>query len=472
MTATLDTRERQEGVQATTENLSPPAWTVAVPAALALALAAALMLRRVEPFVNFFYILAWYPTIVLLDAAQAARSGRYYLISRPRFALSLLGWSAVLWFFFELVNFRVSNWYYVFLPPERSIRWIGTAVSFATVLPAIFLAERWLANRRTFDGIRWPTFAVSRRTLYAVFLAGLAFAALSLAWPMIFFPMIWGALTLLLEPVNYQHDRERSLLGDLSAGRPGRLLRFLVAGLAIGFIWEMYNIEARSKWIYTVPGFENLKLFEMPLAGFLGFPVFALDCFVVYQSLVLAGVALPELVRAGERARRLGRRTLLAAIAAAAFSIVVLFGMDRWNTDSLRPQLDGLWVMERTERETLAATPYADVFALAEAKPVEVAEATGAGVADAAAWVRAARLAALRGIGTDNARLMWNSGVRSIAQLAAADPSALGVAMRARSTRPRVATSAKVRVWVRGARQVEPDYLSAVVPRTSADPSP
>jgi len=177
------------------------------------------MLYRVSPFVNFFYISAWYPTIFILDAAVAARSGRYYMLSRPRFAISLLVWSAVLWFFFELVNFRVTNWYYVFLPPDRWLRWLGTTVSFATVLPAIFLAERWLAVGNAFEGIRWPTFNVSRRTLQVVFLTGVVFALLSLAWPRYFFPMIWGALTLLLESLNYRSDPKRSLLADLAAGR-------------------------------------------------------------------------------------------------------------------------------------------------------------------------------------------------------------------------------------------------------------
>jgi predicted flap endonuclease-1-like 5' DNA nuclease len=437
--------------------LKPPAWLVAVPAALFLAVAVVLMLRRVEPFVNFFYIMAWYTTIILLDAAQAARSGRYYLLTRPRFALSLLCWSAVLWFFFELVNFRVSNWYYVFLPPERPIRWIGTTISFATVLPAIFVAERWLAGRGTFDRLRWPTFPVSERTLRSVFLVGLAFAALSLAWPRIFFPMIWGALTLLLEPFNYRHDPGRSLLGDLSVGRPGRVLRYLSAGLAIGFIWEMYNIRSRSKWIYTVPGFESFKLFEMPLAGFLGFPVFALDCFVVYQSLVLARVAIAEPGSAGIGSSGLRRRrTVWAAGVSALFAIAVLFGMDRWNTDSLRPRLDSLWVAERSDRERLAGTRYANLFVLADAQPAEVAEATGAEPARAGEWVRAAQLSTLRGIGTENAKLLWEAGVRSISELAASDPEVLGQAVRARSSRPRVATPAKVRVWVRAARRVAP----------------
>jgi len=205
--------ERQLGGSRT--GLRPPPWAVALPALVFLAVATILMLRRIEPFVYYYYISAWYPTILILDAAQARRSGRYYLLSRPGFAISVLGWSAVLWFFFELVNFRVSNWYYVFLPPDLSIRWLGTTISFATVFPAIFLAERWLAVRGTFDAVRWPTFTVGNRTLITLVLVGVAFAALSLTWPKYFFPMIWGALTLLLEPWNYSRDPKRSLLGYL-----------------------------------------------------------------------------------------------------------------------------------------------------------------------------------------------------------------------------------------------------------------
>jgi len=432
----------------------PAPWLVALPALLFLAAATALMLRQVEPFVNYFYISAWYPTLLVLDAAVAARSGRYYLLSRPRFALSLLAWSALLWFFFELVNFRVANWYYVFLPPERPIRWLGTTVSFATVLPAIFLAERWLAARGALEGVRWPTFDVSRRMLVGLFSAGVAFAALSLAWPRIFFPMIWGALTLLLEPWNYSRDRSRSLLADLAKGRPARLLRFLLGGLAIGFIWELYNIEARSKWIYTVPGFESFKLFEMPLAGFLGFPVFALDCFVVYQSLVMSGVAIaPRLDPSADVPRLRPRRTALTAVVAAAFSLAVLFGMDRWNTDSLRPRLQGLWLVDSSERERLNATPYGNLFVLAEAEPVEVAGRASATLSQAEEWIAAARLSTLRGIGTENARLLWEAGINSVTRLAASEPAELSARLRDMSRRPRAATPPKVRVWVTAAQR-------------------
>ncbi len=428
---------------------TPAPWLVALPAFAFLLVATAMMLRRIEPFVNWYYLSAWYPTLLLLDSAVAVRSGRYYLISRPRFAVSLLCWSAVLWFFFELVNFRVANWYYVFLPPDRPVRWLGTTVSFMTVLPAIFLAERWLASRGTFESVRGSGFTVRRAHLFLIFAVGVSFAALSLAWPRAFFPLIWGALTLLLEPFNYSRDPGRSLLGDLSAGRPARALRFIVGGLAIGFIWELYNIRSRSKWIYTVPGFEDLKLFEMPLLGFGGFSIFALDCFVVYQSLVLMGVAVPpELRGVGVR----GRRALTAAVLAVVFSFAVLAGIDRWTTDSLRPRFEELWVAGAEERQLLAES-YRDLFALAQARPAEVARVAGVEEAAAAEWVAAARLGTLRGLGMEHARLLWSLGVRSVAELAAADPAALSVRLREVMTRPRAASPARVRVWVRAARE-------------------
>jgi hypothetical protein len=47
-------------------------------------------------------------------------------------------------------------------------------------------------------------------------------------------------------------------------------------------LWECWNYWSRSKWHYTVPIMEHLKLFEMPLPGYLGFPAFALECFTLY----------------------------------------------------------------------------------------------------------------------------------------------------------------------------------------------
>jgi len=47
-------------------------------------------------------------------------------------------------------------------------------------------------------------------------------------------------------------------------------------------LWEFWNYWARTKWIYSVPILERFKVFEMPVAGYLGFPAFALECFTMY----------------------------------------------------------------------------------------------------------------------------------------------------------------------------------------------
>ena len=47
-------------------------------------------------------------------------------------------------------------------------------------------------------------------------------------------------------------------------------------------LWEFWNYWSRAKWHYTVPIMEHLKIFEMPVPGYLGFPAFALECFTMY----------------------------------------------------------------------------------------------------------------------------------------------------------------------------------------------
>jgi hypothetical protein len=54
-----------------------------------------------------------------------------------------------------------------------------------------------------------------------------------------------------------------------------------------GVVWECWNYWARTKWIYTVPIMERVKIFEMPLPGYGGFPAFALECFTMYVTVRL-----------------------------------------------------------------------------------------------------------------------------------------------------------------------------------------
>jgi len=405
------------------------------------------MAEGVEPFATWYYPLAWYSTLLALEAAVAHRDGRFFFLGRPAFTLSLLAWSVPFWLLFELLNLRLANWYYVFVPAERWARWTGIGLSFATVLPAILGAERLLASLGVADRLgRGPGAPIVRwtpRRLLAVQLAGVAMLAATLAWPRTLFPLVWGAVTLLADPFVYRRAPARSLLGDLERGRPGRIARLLLGGLAIGFVWEIFNLGARGKWIYTVPGLEGWKLFEMPLPGFLGFPVFALDGFAVWQALVVTGLAIPRRgpARATPRWSRIATGTL-----ATLFSALVLLAMERGTISSVTPRLADL---PAVPAERLRALGY-DPFSLAEASPGPLARQAGVDGDDARGWIETSRLATLRGIGAANARRLRRIGIGSVEDLAGADPREVEARLAEEGVR---VPPARLRVWIRAARE-------------------
>jgi hypothetical protein len=407
-----------------------------------LAIATALSAGGVEPVATWYYVFAWLPTLVLADAVIAWRTRTWFLAGRPAFALTLFLWSVPFWLVFETFNLRLANWFYVYVPDDRVARWAGVSVSFATVLPAILTSERLLATFGVARGARSRPFRATsglRRLLQA---SGIASLLLSVAWPRFFFPLVWVGVGLLADPFVHARDPQRSLLGDLARGRPGRALRLLLGGLAIGFLWEIYNSAARGKWIYTVPGFEEWKLFEMPLLGFLGFPVFALQGFATWQALVVTGLAVPS---DGEvrTAPTLARAAV--AVLATAFVALALLAMEHGTVASTTPRIE-----ELPGAPAVVAYGGWDVFSLARADPVDVARASGISIAAAERWGASARLAALRGIGTANARRLAAVGVGSVGALAASEPSTLA---RRLALRGQPVPAPRLRVWVRAARE-------------------
>ncbi|MGD8394568.1 MAG: DUF4332 domain-containing protein [Candidatus Eiseniibacteriota bacterium] len=454
-------------------------WLLAV-AALVLVAATVLMLRGVEPFFTFYYCLAWYATIGVADGwAGLRRPERPLLLGSARRAASLVLWSAVLWLFFELWNLRLANWYYVGVPHSLVARRVTLVLAFGTVLPALFAIDRLLATHGVAAGLRSRTLRLPPWVEPVLMAMGLVWAALVLVWPRLFFPLVWGVTVLLLAPLNRRLSRS-GLLADLEAGRWTRIVRLLVAGLVCGILWEAFNIRAGSKWIYTVPGFEDWKLFEMPLAGFLGFPPFALECYVMYRWLVLRGVAVPWEPEPAARRASAGARGL-ALVVAAALLLAMPPLIDRHTTDSRRVRASDLVALVAAVGETpgdadgvggadgaggaggadsalgtrLAAelarrgavTPRELASAVADPAPWQALarETGGTDAATLAAWRDLARLALLRGLGTANARRLAALGIDSPAALAAADAAALAGRLGA--------PPARVRVWVDAARR-------------------
>lgn len=451
----------------------PGRWTLLGGLAL-LAGAFALAALEAPPGRVFFYHLAWAGTLAAMAGGLARRTGRWPL-GAPA-AVSLFFWSAPVWYLYELVNFRIENWYYVFIAPEAPVRWVATLLAFGTVLPALYLAYRWARELEFAEGWSRPRFEVGPAHLATALGLGVAFAALALWRPRAFYPLVWGAVTLLVEPWNHRRDPSTSLLGDLSRGSWTRVARLVAGGLFIGLLWELYNSMAAARWIYTVPGLEDGKLFEMPVPGFLGFPVLALDGYVVYRALEGLGVAWPAWGEGdagpgrttagggtrpadgdpgaevgGPPAFRPGRAAA-AALAALAFCAAVQAGVDRWTVDSVYPALEEVPGVTDEAANELRAAGVSDVEALAAADSAAIARGAGLAPEAAGAAARGARLTVLRGMGAANAGALWDAGIRSVCGLAEAGEGRVGAAVRAARDAPNAGRPARVRVWLRAAR--------------------
>jgi hypothetical protein len=417
-----------------------------IPVAVAVLLAASVLLAwDVEPVPTWFYVCVWYPILVILDTVASRLEGRPPLLNAPSQVLSLFGWSAIIWLAYEAVNLRIENWYYVFLPRVRLERWTGILVSFATVVPALVFAERILRGLGV--GRRWRSQAASagRHDLRGSVALGVALLALPLLWPHLFSPLIWGAGLLLAEPFLYRKLKEFSLFADVYRGDWGRIGRVLLGGLAIGGLWEGLNYGARGKWIYTVPFLEDIKLFEMPPFGFVGFPIFALSAWSLYHTLCALGVA-----HTTTRPRPLRRgRAAVAIVATVGFATVVLIGMEARTVSSTTPRIEDL-PASPIHIEALAQSGIRSPFDLASREPARLTQQVGLPADIVAGLVEIARLVTLRGIGTAHAGRLRYLGIATVCDLAArpanevwADLHAL---FRGLGARP---TAAEVRVWNR-----------------------
>jgi hypothetical protein len=260
----------------------------------AIFLAAAIgMLAHREPFTSWFYCFAWWSYILFMEAFLYHRGGYSMLFTSPRRFLELLPLSLNVWLIFEIFNFRLHNWSYLDVPSSLTIRWLGYVISYATVLPGIFTTWRLLHYLGLFQGQRVKPLLLPQHCHAILAWLGLAQLVLPLIWPRYFFPLVWGGFIFLLEPVNHKLQG-KSLLRDWETGSLQRFCQLLCAGACCGLLWEFWNFWAGAKWVYTIPLVHGLKIFEMPLLGFLGFPPFAVECYVMVESFALLGGKLDE----------------------------------------------------------------------------------------------------------------------------------------------------------------------------------
>jgi predicted flap endonuclease-1-like 5' DNA nuclease len=245
----------------------------------------------------------------------------------------------------------------------------------------------------------------------------------------------------------------------------------LIAGGICGILWEFWNFWATTKWIYTVPFLEELKLFEMPLVGFLGFPPFTVECYVMYNF-----ISLFRHQRGWEEdnyrlnpEKKVNPFLLLGgALFGICFCLCTFKAMDEKTINSYWPDLKELQTIRpetvmsltslgiRTPKALLAKTKSEQGRKYLTLK-LNVTEN------EIAKWISLAKLTELKGMGTLNANLLNKAGIGNIQDLAKQDPAMLYEKLLAlEKNEPQKETpiprQAIIRVWVREARRIVRDH--------------
>jgi hypothetical protein len=230
----------------------------------------------------------WLAYIVAVNAFCWRRTGRSLLTHRPGFFLALFPTSAVFWWFFEYLNRFVQNWYYVgehFGPWEYF--WYAT-LPFATVLPAVLSTAALIRSfggfRRAFGRVQPLTGFNHPLLAWGVLAAAAAGLAAIGVWPNVFHSLVWVAPLLIIVSLRALRQ-EAHPLRDLAGTDWTGAVSAVLAAIACGFFWEMWNFYSLAKWKYSIPFVHRFEIFEMPILGYAGYLPFGLECAAVADLL-------------------------------------------------------------------------------------------------------------------------------------------------------------------------------------------
>jgi len=426
---------------------------------LLLILSEILQFKKIDPFYRWFYCFAWWSYILFVDAIIYRLKGNSLFINRRKEFFLLIPWSVFIWLIFEGTNLALENWYYINLPHSTLERWLGYAIAYGTVLPGIFETMELLETLGLFKTSSIKKTVISQGGHHVLIALGTLCLVSSVIIPQYFFSLIWVGFIFLLEPFLYRFGG-RSLLKDLEEGNPRKIYLLFIAGLICGFLWEFWNFWTRSKWVYTVPSFEEMKGFEMPFLGFFGFPPFAVQVYVMYNliSLFRFGRGWEEStyqLNAEKKTRPL--TTALTSVLIVAFSVLIFNAIDLKTVDSYETRLkDTHWIDPKYQKELpkVGIANLDDLLTKTRIKKEmdELALRLLIPKEELTHWVEKARLVQLKGLGVKNLKLLEGVEVHSVSALAGEDPeklfSKIGQAFPGKVP-PR---KAKIRIWVREAQ--------------------
>ncbi|HVO73887.1 MAG TPA: hypothetical protein VMT35_07680 [Ignavibacteriaceae bacterium] len=226
----------------------------------------------------------WLGYCLTIDSLVFIRKGTS-MLRRNLFIYILLFFISVpVWWLFEFFNGITRNWIYIGSSSFSDTEYyLLASLSFSTVMPSVLeTAEfagtfKWIKNSK--PGLKIGTDLI---ILSILFISGFIMLLLLVIFPEIFYPLLWLSLYLIIDSINAAAGNNSLLL--FTAKGDWRIIFSLFTGCLIcAFFWEMWNFYSYPKWIYRLPGVNVLKIFEMPLPGYIGYFPFSLELFALYN---------------------------------------------------------------------------------------------------------------------------------------------------------------------------------------------
>jgi hypothetical protein len=229
----------------------------------------------------------WLGYILVVDGLVFKRKGTSLLRRSLKGFILLFVFSIPVWWLFELFNSVLQNWQYEGREYFSDAAYaLYASLNFSIVLPAVMESAELTSTFKShnFQLPRWKT-GGSLPLMF--FIAGWIMLVLLLAWPKLFFPFVWISVYFIIEPVNYRLGF-KTLLHQTEKGNWRPVWNLWLGVLICGFFWEMWNYYSYPKWTYELPYLNEHRIFEMPIAGYLGYLPFSLELYALYN--LFAGV--------------------------------------------------------------------------------------------------------------------------------------------------------------------------------------
>jgi hypothetical protein len=242
----------------------------------------------------YLFFPLWLGYILVVDALVVSRTGTSLWTRSKRDFVLLFVASSPVWWLFEWINSRTSNWEYLGSNTFTALQYyVFCTVSFSTVMPAVFETAELVGSFRSMERFSRGT-PLQPGPMFnpILFLSGMLLLVFTLSWPKYCYPFVWVSLVLILEPLNAWLGRPH-LVQSLKRGDWRPIMSLSLGALVCGFFWEMWNFYSYPKWIYHTPGAQFLHVFEMPLLGYGGYIPFALELYCLKNFLWPRSPQLP-----------------------------------------------------------------------------------------------------------------------------------------------------------------------------------